>query len=96
MYPLIEKDNALWVGERCLGEIIEVVVVQAGSVNGNVAEYATMNHLLIRIPVNSEVDRFLARTMFTPIWIWCDNGQIRFASHDRRRSNAENGAIDPK
>lgn len=81
MYPLRIIDNDFYVGERWLGDILEVTVIAAGSVNGNDAQYTFRlednNEVLINVPVHTDIDKFLGITMLKPVWIWCCENELK-------------------
>jgi len=92
MYYVRIEDDSFFVGERCLGDILEVIVIGCGVVNGTIAQYTIKlednNEVLIQVPTNSDIDRFLGITMMRPIWIWiCENELVaEISNYARLRS----------
>lgn len=88
-HPLYIKDELFYVGQRCLGNILEIKVTAAGCVDGLAAEYTAeledKHEVAIQVQTNSELDKFLGITMHRKIWVWCFEGRLKgeISNYDR-------------
>jgi len=87
MYHLRIEDDAFFVGQRCLGGILEVVVLGADG-GKYLLKLEDNNEVFINVEMLSDIDKFLGITMSRPIWIWiCENElKAEISNYARLRS----------
>jgi hypothetical protein len=81
-YPLVMRENRFFVGERCLGDVLEVTIIAAGACTSHgrafyIAQLEDKNEVLLQVTAGSDIDKFLGITMCRPIWIWCSENKLK-------------------